>query len=112
MTEEQYWGSSDYKIFWAYRVKYEIELEYNAKKERNLHNFSSWLGGLYIRSAISDSLGGGNNYPDLPFDFDEMDRRNAMSEEERIEEERKLNEQISRDRKKEIARMLKEKRGD
>lgn len=83
MTYEQYWYNSDYQLYWAYYDAYKIKI----KAKRDYDNQLAWLSGLYIRNAVG-SVFGGEEYPEA-IDFVEMDRWNALTEQEKNEELRK-----------------------
>lgn len=101
MTSNQYWNSSDYSLFWAYRVKFQRE----TKMTRNQNNFSAWLSGIYQVKAIVSAFNKNANYFDQPIDFDENDLLDQMSEQEivterkkKIDEKLKLQAEIARER--------------
>lgn len=115
MNEEQYWESSDYKLFWAYREKHLIKIRLDSQSQRDIVNFGSWLNGVYIGAIVGDMFGGSKNFPDSPIDWNEIEQENLrlkqMSEEERRKEKIELLEQQSRLRKIEIMSTLKRKEG-
>lgn len=103
MTKEQYWKSSDASEYWAYRKSYLLGIEH----ERDNMNFQSWLSGLYNSMAINSATGG-EKYMSQPFDFEEEARLANMTEEEKLEEEIKKEEQFIMAEAMKIDRILKE----
>ena len=83
-------------LFWAYQEAYFIKL----KLKRDYDNQLAWLSGLYVRNAVGAVLGG-EEYPQA-IDFQEMDRWNKLTEQEKAME---LQAQAVENSKAEIARV-------
>lgn len=82
MTEKEFW-KDDPQLYWSYQTFYlkkkEIDLEES--------NYNMWLQGIYILSALNQSLSNSfskkrNNkiYPEKPFDFSGSDKNKVSKE--------------------------------
>lgn len=82
MTEKEFW-EDDPQLYWSYQTFYlkkkEIDLEES--------NYNMWLQGIYILSALNQSLSNSfgkkrNNkiYPEKPFDFNSSDKNKVSKE--------------------------------
>ena len=74
MTEKEFW-EDDPQLYWSYQTFYlkkkEMEIEEN--------NYNAWLQGIYVLSALNQSLSGvfgkgkGTKiYPEKPLNFNEV----------------------------------------
>lgn len=78
MTEKEFW-EDDPQLYWSYQTFYlkkkKMEIEEN--------NYNAWLQGIYVLSALNQSLSNSFSknrnteiYPKKPFDFNKVQEEN------------------------------------
>lgn len=77
---KEFWYE-DPTILNAYSKAYELRLKDSAEKWKMKVNFTSWLNGAYIQSAVASAISKNVNYPNKPFELFGSDE---ISEQQRI----------------------------
>lgn len=86
MSEKQYFDSSDYLLFWAYRQAF-ID---NLREKTEHDNFIAWLSGKYIQSAVGSLLSKENEYMDEPIQLFSKHLSEKQKREELIKQDQKI----------------------
>ena len=86
MSDKEFW-EDDPQLYWAYQTFYLKSKEVEIEQE----NYNAWLQGIYVLSALNQSLSGvfgkkgqkKDIYPKVPFDFNQIknEKQNLTKEE-------------------------------